>query len=112
MEIILKTQIKVIQLYTDSVGKPVSLKDQGIALPSSYSDMNSPVTQAKIVTAYNEGRIFSVPWVSDFGNEKIIPNQSSFYWILVEPADSKIYVGAGRYINYTGIGNWTVVYTK
>ena len=99
-------------LYKDSVGKPVSLKDQGIALPSSYKDMNSPVTQEKIVTAYNEGRIFSVPWVSDFGNKKIIPDQYSFCWILVEPADSKIYVGSGRYINYTGIGNWTVVYTK
>lgn len=99
-------------LYKDSVGKPVSLKDQGIALPSSYNGMNSPVTQAKIVTAYNEGRIFSVPWVSDFGNKKIIPDQYSFCWILVEPADSKIYVGCGRYINYTGIGNWTVVYTK
>ena len=99
-------------LYKDSVGKPVSLKDQGIALPSSYKGMNSPVTQAKIVTAYNEGRIFSVPWVSGFGNEKIIPDQTSFCWILVEPADSKIYLGCGRYINYTGTGYWTVVYTK
>lgn len=100
-------------LYKNSVGKPVSLKDQGIALPSSYSGMNSPVTQAKIATAYNEGRIFSIPWISkDFGNNKIIPDKTSFCWILVEPADSKIYVGAGRYINYTGIGYWTVVYTK
>lgn len=97
-------------LYKDSLGKPVSMKDQGIALPSSYSGMNSPVTQAKISAAHNEGRTFCIPW--NWTGVKTIPDNSSFIWFVVEPNDSTIYAGSGRYINYTGIGKWTVVYTK
>lgn len=96
-------------LYKDSLGKPVSMKDQGIALPSSYKGMNSPVTQAKISAAHNEGRTFCIPW--NWTGVKEIPGDVSFVWFVVEPNDSKIYLGVGHYVNYTGNGKWTVIYT-
>ena len=94
-------------LYKDSLGKPVSMKDQGISLPSSFSTIGSPLTVAKISTAHSEGRTFCIPW--NWTETKIIPDNASFVWFVVEPNDSKIYLGAGRYVNYTGT-NWTVIY--
>lgn len=96
-------------LYKDSLGKPVSMKDQEISLPSSFSTIGSPLTVAKIRTAHNEGRTFCIPW--NWTGVKTIPDNVSFVWFVVEPNDSKIYLGVGRYANYVGNGKWTVIYT-
>lgn len=96
-------------LYKDSLGKPASMKDQGISLPSSFSTIGSPLTVAKISTAHNEGRTFCIPW--NWTGVKTIPDDTYFVWFVVEPNDSKIYLGIGRYANYVGNGNWTVIYT-
>lgn len=96
-------------LYKDSLGKPVSMKDQGISLPSSFSNIGSPLTEAKISAAHNEGRTFCIPW--NWTGVKRIPEDVSFIWFVVEPNDSKIYLGAGHYINYVGNGYWAVIYT-
>ena len=96
-------------LYKDSLGKPVSMKDQGISLPSSFSTIGSPLTVAKISTAHNEGRTFCIPW--NWSGTKIIPDNTYFVWFVVEPNDSKIYLGIGRYANYVSNGKWTVIYT-
>ena len=95
-------------LYKDSLGKPVSMIDQGISLPSSFSTIGYPLTVAKISTAHNEGRTFCIPW--NWSGTKIIPDNTSFIWFIVEPNDSKIYLGVGRYANYVGNGRWTVIY--
>lgn len=97
-------------LYKDSLGKPVSMKDQEISLPSSFY-IGSPLTEAKISAAHNEGRTFCIPWNWKGVSVKSIPDDVSFIWFVVEPADSKIYIGAGRYVNSTGIGKCTVFYT-
>lgn len=96
-------------LYKDSLGKPVSMKDQGISLPSSFSTIGYPLTVAKISTAHSEGRTFCIPW--NWTGTKTIPDNTYFVWFIVEPNDSKIYLGIGRYANYVGNGNWTVIYT-
>ena len=95
-------------LYKDSLGKPVSMKDQEISLPSSFT-MRSPLTEAKISAAHNEGRTFCIPW--NWTGVKRIPDDVSFIWFVVEPNDSTIYLGAGHYVNYVGNGIWTVIYT-
>lgn len=96
-------------LYKDSLGKPVSMIDQGISLPSSFSPIGSPLTVAKISTAHSEGRTFCIPW--NWTGTKIIPDDAYFIWFIVEPNDSKIYIGSGRYANYVSIGKWTIIYT-
>lgn len=95
-------------LYKDSLGKLVSMKDQEISLPSSFT-IGSPLTEAKISAAHNEGRTFCIPW--NWTGVKEIPSDVSFVWFVVEPNDSKIYLGAGHYVNDTGNGKWTVIYT-
>ena len=96
-------------LYKDSLGKPVSMKDQEISLPSSFSTIGSPLTVAKISTAHSEGRTFCIPW--NWTGTKRVPDDTFFIWFIVEPNDSKIYLGTGRYANYVGNGKWTVIYT-
>lgn len=96
-------------LYKDSSGKPVSMKDQGISLPSSFSTIGYPLTVAKISTAHSEGRTFCIPW--NWSGTKRIPDNTYFVWFVVEPNDSKIYLGVGCYANYVTNGNWTVIYT-